>query len=145
MKNIKPVRARKTVERLKWLEDNYNKFSSNVEVIEAVSNNFDLCNAHARRIIKVFLGEKDNTSDWRKRVSRAQKERDKCYFCGKKSKMSHHVSYVPERKITLCRSCHGKLHSVVESSHSAQREVLIWSNKLREVFVKAPWNSSENS
>lgn len=38
---------------------------------------------------------------------------EKCQKCGKKRKLIiHHVVYVPEEVISICRSCHSKIHPV---------------------------------
>jgi len=41
----------------------------------------------------------------------------KCYFCGEPKIVKHHISYTPEKIIYLCRSCHSKLHFVIDKYH----------------------------
>lgn len=37
---------------------------------------------------------------------------DGCYLCGGPAGMLHHISYIPEKVILTCPSCHGDVHSM---------------------------------
>ena len=34
-----------------------------------------------------------------------------CLVCGNQGEIKHHLSYIPEYIIMVCRKCHGKIHS----------------------------------
>jgi hypothetical protein len=36
---------------------------------------------------------------------------DECYLCERAAGSIHHVSYVPEKVVLVCSSCHQKIHS----------------------------------
>lgn len=44
-----------------------------------------------------------------------------CYVCGsQKSLVEHHIKYVPEEKIILCRKCHIFLHNSLFAKHKCR-------------------------
>lgn len=50
-----------------------------------------------------------------------QKSKD-CYFCKNNKIIMHHMSYSPEVLIYLCKSCHNKLHFLVQEYHKQIKE-----------------------
>lgn len=40
-----------------------------------------------------------------------------CFFCDKEKTIQHHISYVPEKLIFICESCHFKLHNLIKEYH----------------------------
>lgn len=49
------------------------------------------------------------------KVSRIDRLVGECYFCGSKTYLiQHHISYVPEILVTLDKSCHGKIHAIMD-------------------------------
>jgi len=42
-----------------------------------------------------------------------------CYFCNNPSKEGHHYDYLKDKTVSLCQSCHRKVHFIFESYHTA--------------------------
>jgi hypothetical protein len=41
----------------------------------------------------------------------------KCYFCNERKEESHHLDYLNNITINLCRSCHKKVHIIFKQYH----------------------------
>jgi len=49
--------------------------------------------------------------DIKELIKNLRKKEWKCELCGATNKLvNHHISYVPERILVVCTSCHAKLH-----------------------------------
>ena len=128
----KPRLSKPTIEKLGWLEENYNKYKYQHELLDAMANKFNKNKKHLIRVVKVFLGKKENTSDWRGRL-KTKKPSSGCYFCSSEEKViSHHVSYSPEITIELCYSCHNKIHHVMDNQHKLEIKRLNQIRKLKK-------------
>jgi len=46
-----------------------------------------------------------------------------CARCGtERATEKHHINYVPEQKITLCRDCHKQVHSMAQSEFAPKQD-----------------------
>ena len=124
----KPTISKKTREKLEWLNNNYSKYKYRHQLMKPFIEEFSIVEKHAIRIIKIYLGEKVNTtnksqSKWRKNLEKKKiKEITECYFCSSKKFIQHHISYFPEIVIGLCDSCHTKLHNITKLQHNIEKE-----------------------
>jgi len=69
-------------------------------------------------------------------------QRIKCALCGttldiwSKNTIQHHISYDPETTITVCRSCHGKIHSKHENyPELAPKRPPDWKTNVRQEIL----------
>lgn len=53
------------------------------------------------------------------RAAQTRASSKNCYFCGNKSEEGHHYDYLKDKKVSLCQSCHGRVHFIFESYHNA--------------------------
>jgi len=144
----RPTLAKKTKEKLKWLDENYHKFEFKDDLYKAMAKKFGICIQQAPRVEKVFLGKIENMSkiDIKyKNKNGFKKEygkKDLCYFCkSNKFLIAHHISYLPEIIIYLCKSCHRRIHFVLKEYHQSQimlnekmKKISLGINSLNEVL-----------
>jgi len=125
-----------TIKKIAWLKDNYNKFRHKHELVEAMQKEFG---GHPKRLtqtIKVFLGEKENTSShYKRKVNNTKKEF--CYFCNTVSELvGHHITYYPENLVTVCKTCHLKIHHLMKIQHNTEVERLTQIQKIKDLVKK---------
>lgn len=64
----------------------------------------------------------------------------KCTFCNRGAEVNHHVSYVKNITIPLCRSCHASFHanyfmSTPNRKHLDKLPLEKWKDKQPDVFL----------
>lgn len=64
-----------------------------------------------------------------------------CALCGGPEQIGHHVSYDPERRVPVCRSCHSIIHSH-RSEHSLLPEYMPISRTRTKQGVKTSISSA---
>lgn len=112
----------KTKVKLQWIEENINSYEYQQDLAIDLAKQFNLCEKYAHKLIKVYLGQIPNTRDVRNKLIKPVTHiKTECYFClNKENLVGHHISYNPEHIITLCRSCHNKIHFVLRQQHETE-------------------------
>ena len=81
---------------------------------------------HIRRLythLHIFHCERETTSDCRHTTISTILYY--CYFCDSGDNLvEHHITYSPEVTVTLCKSCHNKIHFVMKQQQEVEKQRL---------------------
>jgi len=109
--------------KFEWLDKNYSSFTYHHEVIVGLQKEFGGNQKRLSEVVRKYLGiskvRKTKVED-----SGKTKVMQECYFChSEEFLVSHHYSYFPEKLVTLCVSCHIKIHQIMNEQHDTMRSI----------------------
>ena len=133
--------AKKTKDKLKWIEENKKNYLYDYDLRDALVKQFNLNSRYAYRLIDLFNGKIENTTPKTQNIitnnGKIFLNETNCYFCKCLSEIvQHHISYNPEKIIYLCSSCHNKIHIIMKEQHELelQRAEKYINNKSFKLF-----------
>jgi len=137
MKKYKPVLAKKTKEKLKWIKKNEPAFEYERDLIKELAKKFKIHEKSAKRVYQVYSKELVNLNSGTNKKGRMNVEKcfskiEECYFCKNKDIVEHHISYFPEKIIYICKSCHLKLHHIIKEYHKNE---IKRSEEFNDLFI----------
>ncbi len=113
----------RTQEKIEWIKKQKEPSQSQVrdKFIKKFNSNWRTF-YNLMKFIKKGKYREYNKREWEMKLNT-----DGCYFCKKSKRLNqHHILYKPELVVTLCCSCHNKIHYLQKCANRVPKSV---SNK----------------